>query len=421
MSLDGWEVALLYRVDGVEYYSNETQLVGQHHVLCGLDRRHADRRRPLHRRGGASQGRRHQPRRQQPARLLVQRTNTLGVTQIFFTAFDGVYRDVWRSDGTDAGTEPLTAFIGATQLAGFTPSPADATGDNPVFFAVVGGWALFSAVDAASGAQVWAYDTVADTGAVYQVPGALPAGMALTFFTATDFHAYFTATSPSHHPCAVARQQQRSGAGRRPARRRLRRLAVLQPHAIRSGRVAAGVSAVAGGRGRPQRHAPGGGRRRGGESAVGVPRRGLLLRLRRLHRHRRHRRRPDEPRRPPIPLRHQPADRRRLPLPRRAVPPRPHRRVGDGRHGGGHAAAGGATLPLRRRLLLCPRRHRRLRRRQRDGLRRPRHSRQPAGRGGRPRHRPWRASPAVVGRQRPRVLRRRRPGLPGRAGPHQRP
>ena len=193
LSLDGWDVSLLYRIDGLEYYSNQTQTVGG--VVYYVDwtddnRTNVDLYRDAAVRvktGGIN------PTGSSRPAYWTNAANHAGVLHIFFTAFDGVYRDVWKSDGTNAGTVPLSANDGVGDIAGFVPSPATAAGDNPLLLGVAGTVLMFSAADSTYGVQLWYYDIYLDTGTAYRVTTNLPTtGAVPVYLTSTSSYIYFS-------------------------------------------------------------------------------------------------------------------------------------------------------------------------------------------------------------------------------------
>ena len=193
LSLDGWDVSLLYRIDGLEYYSNQTQTVGSseyyvnwtdgNQTAVDLYRDAAIRVRTA----GIN------PTGSSRPSYWTNAANHAGVLQMYFTAFDGVYRNVWKSDSTDAGTVPLSANNGVGIVAGFVPSPDTAAGDNPLLLGMVGTVLMFSAADSAYGVQLWYYDTYQDGGIAHRVPTNLPTSNAVPIYLAsTSAHVYFS-------------------------------------------------------------------------------------------------------------------------------------------------------------------------------------------------------------------------------------
>ena len=194
-SIDGWEVALLYRINGAEYYSNQTQTVDS--ISYYVDWTNSSQSAVDLYRDSAVRVKAAgiNPTGSSRPVYWCNVTNQAGTTQIFFSAFDGAYRNVWKSDGSDAGTVAIAPYIGATPLPGFSPSPATADGNNPVFFDTLGGVIFFSAVDPTYGTQLWSYNAFEDGGEAHRVPVNLPSGLSLTFLTSTAFHVYFTSNA----------------------------------------------------------------------------------------------------------------------------------------------------------------------------------------------------------------------------------
>ena len=196
--MDGWRVSLLSVVNAQPQYSNQTQTVGG--ITFYIDwtspqRNYTDLYRDAGQRvkaGGIN------PTGESRAVYWFHLTSAAGVTNIFLSAYDGLHRNVWKSNGLSAGTVSLEADNGVGLLAGFTPEPAGPEGDNPVFLGVVGGSLFFTASDAAYGLQIWFYDAAADAGTAFRVPVNIPSllpGAAIAYLTNTSQHVYFSLTT----------------------------------------------------------------------------------------------------------------------------------------------------------------------------------------------------------------------------------
>jgi ELWxxDGT repeat protein len=112
--------------------------------------------------------------------------------QVFFAADDGVNgRELWKSDGTDGGTELVADLFPGTD-GSFLDLP---NSSEPQHLTVSGGRVFFSATDGASNRELWVHDPLADP-QTYQVrdindgdssdPQELTDFNGVLFFTATD-------------------------------------------------------------------------------------------------------------------------------------------------------------------------------------------------------------------------------------------
>ena len=128
-------------------------------------------------------------------------TNVNGV--LYFVANDGITGDeLWKSNGTGAGTILVKDIYKGSRSSGFSPSSSNGAGGGKTYesFAVVNGLLFFPATNGLNGTELWKSNgTGAGTSMVKDISFPTPGSDPGNFFNAGGI-VYFSATDPYASP-----------------------------------------------------------------------------------------------------------------------------------------------------------------------------------------------------------------------------